>query len=184
MRNRNATAVGVLILSLVVASCGRDEPSTLPDPVVTGTPVELADPSTPAVEPDAASGFAAGQAAVAISGAVNASESYPSLGLPALWQLPPGEFQMTWRGPDRELSLGGVSFTAQQPTSPERVLTFVVRAPEGPIAFDSDAGECLVTISPALPDRIGGSFLCSAVTGTASDGTLVTAAARGSFAAE
>ncbi len=55
------------------------------------------------------------------------------------------------------LTLGGVSFTAQQPTSPERVLAFAVRGARRTDRIRLQAGECLVTISPALPDRMGGS---------------------------
>ena len=58
-----------------------------------------------------------------------------------------------------------MSFTAQQPTSPERVLTFTIRSADGPLEFSSSGGECLVTISPALPDRMGGTFLCTAIVG-------------------
>jgi hypothetical protein len=181
---RTATTIVTSIFVLLAASCSRDEPAPLPDPVETGTPVEIADEPTPTVDPEADSGFAVGSAAVTISGSLNLSETYPNLGLPALWVLPPGEFAMTWVGPQRELTLGGTSFTAQQPTSPERVLTFTMRGPDGPVSFESDDGSCLVTISPALQDRMGGTFLCSAITGDAGDGVTVTVAAQGSFTAE
>jgi hypothetical protein len=92
---------------------------------------------------------------------------------------------MTWvASGGRTVTLGGVSFTAQQPTSPERVLTFTVGTGDEQLAFTSSAGECLVTISPALPDRMGGAFLCSAITGSAGDSSTVTVAAQGTFSAE
>jgi hypothetical protein len=181
---RNAKTIVVGTFVVLAASCGRDDPAPLPDPVETGTPVEIAETATPTVDPEAETGFTIGTAAVTITGAVNVSETYPNLGLPALWVIPPGEFAMTWRGPDRELTLGGTSFTAQQPTAPERILGFTMRGPDGPIAFTSDDGGCLVTISPALPDRMGGTFLCSSITGDAGDGVTVTVSARGSFTAE
>jgi hypothetical protein len=184
MGMRTATTIVTSVFVLIATSCGRDDPAPLPDPVETGTPVEVVETPTPTVDPEAASGFTVGSATVTVTGAVNLSESYPSLGLPALWALPPGDFAMTWRGPQRELTLGGASFTAQQPTASDRVLTFTMRGPDGPLAFSSDDGGCLVTISPALPDRMGGTFLCTAITGDAGDGGTVTVSAQGTFTAE
>jgi hypothetical protein len=181
---RTATTIVTSVFVLLVASCGSDEPPPLTDPVETGTPVEIADEPTATVDPEAASGFAVGSAAVTITGAMNLSETYPNLGLPALWVPPPGEFAMTWIGPQRELTLGGTSFTAQQPTAPDRVLAFTMRGPDGPVSFNSDDGSCLVTISPALQHHMGGTFLCSAITGDAGDGAPVTVAAQGTFTAE
>ena len=179
-----ATAVGAALV-LFASACSDEGPAPLPDPIETGTPVEVPQSTTPTVEPDAETGFAAGTAAVTLTGAVNLSETYQSLELPALWVPPPGDFAMTWIGSgERTLTLGGVSFTAQQPTSPERVLAFTVGSGDGQLAFTSSAGECLVTISPALPDRMGGTFLCTSVTGDAGDGTTVTVAAQGTFTAE
>jgi hypothetical protein len=184
MGMRSATTIVVTAFVMLAAACGRDEPAALPDPAETGSPVEIPGSTTPSIDPEAETGFTAGTAAVSISGALNLSETYPSLGLPALWVPPPGDLAMRWRGPGRELTLTGVSFTAQQSTSPERVLAFAVRGADGPIAFVSEGGECLVSISPALPDRMGGSFLCTAITGARDDGSTVTVSAQGSFAAE
>lgn len=186
-RGRWRTLTVVLGVALAAAGCGReDEPTALPDPVETGTPIEIEPTPTATVDPDATTGFATGAASVTVTGVVNATVAYPNLGLPALWVPPPGDFAMTWRGGgQQQLVLGGVSFTAQQPTSTDRVLEFSIRTPEGErVTFASSAGECLVTISPALPDRMGGTFLCSAITGTGDGGTSVTVAAQGSFAAE
>ncbi len=170
---------------LLGAGCGRDDAGSLPDPVSPGTPVEIVEAPTETVDPDAETGFTRGTAAVTITGAVNASETYPAMGLPALWLPPPADFAMTWIGPgDVALTLGGESFTAQQPTSATRVLTFSIRSADGTLEFASDAGECLVTISPALPDRMGGTFLCSAVSGVTDDGSTLSVAAQGSFTAE
>ena len=177
--------IAVLGLVVLAVACDRNEPAPLPDPIETGTPIEISPTPTASIDPEAESGFTVGTATVSVSGAVNVTETYPNLGLPALWVPPPGDFAMTWRGPERTLSLGGVSFTAQQPTSIDRVLTFAVRSPEGgTIVFESSAGECLVTISPALPDQMGGAFLCSAIVGSVEGGSPVTVAAQGSFAAE
>jgi hypothetical protein len=183
MHGPTSKLIAVIALAIVV-SCGREEPAPLPDPIETGTPIEISPTPAPTVDPEAETGFTTGAATVTITGAVSATETYPNLGLPALWVPPPGDFAMTWRGPERELTLGGVSFTAQQPTATDRVLAFTVRTLDGPVVFTSSAGECLVTISPALPDRMGGTFLCSSVAGTLEDGSSVTVAAQGSFAAE
>jgi hypothetical protein len=184
MERRSAAAV-VAALVLLAPACSEDEPAPLPDPIETGTPVEIPVSTTPTVDPEAETGFAAGTATVTLTGAVNLSETYPSLGLPALWVPPPGDFAMTWIGSgERALTLGGVSFTAQQPTSPERTLTFTVGSGDGELAFTSSAGECLVTISPALPDHMGGTFLCTSITGDAGDGATVAVTAQGTFTAE
>jgi hypothetical protein len=179
------SAAAIVTTMLLVAACGRDEPPRLPNPTATGAPIEIPDSPTATVDPEAESGFTIGTAAVSVTGAVTASETYPVLGLPALWVPPPGDFAMTWTGPgDRTLTLGGVSFTAQQPTSPEHVLSFTIRSADGELDFTSQAGECLVTISPALPDRMGGTFLCAAISGGTPDGATVTVTAQGTFTAE
>lgn len=184
MRRAPAT-VGVACL-LMLAACDRSQPPLpSPSPFDIGTPVEEAVSPTPTVDPEATSGLTLGSATVTLTGVVNVTESYAALGLPAVWALPPEDFSITWDGAgERTLSLSGVSFTAQQPTAAERVLTFTVRGPDGPIAFRSETGECLLTISPALPDRMGGTFLCSALPGQGDDGTVVTVVAQGSFSAE
>jgi hypothetical protein len=176
--------VGIAMVG-AAAGCGRgEEPVALPDPVETGTPIEIEPSPTATVDPDATTGFTVGAASVIVTGTLNATVAYPNLGLPALWVPPPGDFAMTWRGGGQQLVLGGVSFTAQQPTSSDRVLEFSILTPEGErIAFTSSAGECLVTISPALPDRMGGTFLCGSIVGSGEGGTSVTVAAQGSFAA-
>lgn len=182
---RRGAAATITAGVLLLAACDRNEPTPAPSPAPSVAPIDIPAPTTPTVDPEATSGLTSGAAAVIVTGAVNVSETYPGLGLPSVWAVPPEAFSITWDGAgDRSMSLGGTSFTAQQPTSSERVLAFVVRAPDGPIAFASQAGECLVTISPALPDRMGGSFLCSAITGEADDGSSVTVMARGSFSAE
>lgn len=181
MRGATALIAGLLLL----AACDRNEPALPPSPAPSVVPIDIPPSTAPTVDPEATSGLTVGTAAVTVTGVVNVSETYPGLGLPSVWAAPPETFSITWEGAgERSMSLGGTSFTAQQPTSPERVLAFVVRAPDGPIAFTSEAGECLVTISPALPDRMGGSFLCSAITGKGDDGAPVTATAQGSFSAE
>ena len=185
MRSAGAATAMTTAFVLLMTACGREEPASLPEPVEAGVPVEIGDSPTATVDPEAETGFTLGAAEVKVTGVVNAEEAYPALGLPALWVPPPGDFAMTWIGAgDGAMTLGGESFTAQQPTSPDRVLTFAIRTADTSLDFTSESGECLVTISPALPDRMGGTFLCTAVPGVASDGTTVTVTAQGSFTAE
>jgi hypothetical protein len=88
---------------------------------------------------------------------------------------------ITWNGPSTELlRLSGTSFVSRAVTGPDRVLSFTVNGPEGPVVFTSSAGECAVTITPALPDSMGGVFTCTLLT----DGEGVTTVdARGVFSA-
>lgn len=182
---RSAAVIATATCLLLLAACDRNEPLPAPTTIPIGSPIEIPASATPTVDPEATSGLTLGSASVTLTGVVNLSESYLALGLPAVWALPPEDFSITWDGGgERTLSLSGASFTAQQPTSAERVLAFTVRGLEGPIAFRSEAGECLLTISPALPDRMGGTFLCSAISGQGDDGAAVTVAAQGSFSAE
>lgn len=182
---RSAAAIVTVVCLPILSACDRSEPLPPPSPIPIGSPIGISASATPTIDPEATSGLTLGSATVTVTGAINASETYPALGLPAVWALPPEAFAITWDGGGEQvLSLSGASFTAQQPTSADRVLTFTVRGPEGPISFRSDAGECLLTITPALPDRMGGTFLCSTVSGQSEDGTTVSAAAQGSFSAE
>jgi hypothetical protein len=182
---RSAAAIVTAVCLLVPSACDRSEPLPPPSPVPIGSPVDIPASVIPTIDPEATSGLTLGSATVTVTGAISASETYPTLGLPAVWALPPETFSITWDGGgERALSLSGTSFTSQQPTSAERVLTFSVRGPEGPISFRSDTGGCLLTITPALPDRMAGTFLCSTISGEGEDGASVTAAAQGSFSAE
>ena len=93
-----------------------------------------------------------------------------------------GAIALSWRGNGRQaLSITGSSFAAQAPTDIDRVLEFSLPGPDGLLTFRSSAGECLITISPALVDQMGGSFTCTSVISV--DGA-VTVSAQGSFSAE
>ena len=101
---------------------------------------------------------------------------------PGIWTLPPGAIALSWTGNGRQaLSITGPSFTAQLPTDVDRVLEFSVPGPDGLLTFRSSGGECLVTISPAFADQMGGSFTCVSV--ATADGA-VTVSAQGSFSAQ
>jgi hypothetical protein len=87
---------------------------------------------------------------------------------------------IAWTGDGRELRLSGTSFVSLAPTSADHVLSFTLPGPDGPLEFSSTDGGCSVTITPALPDNVGGVFACGSIT-DATGGTTVDA--RGTFAA-
>ena len=107
--------------------------------------------------------------------------SFASIAIPAVWAPPPAPMDITWQGPITQiLRLSGTSFLSRADTSPERTLSFTVPGPDGPVAFSSIAGECSVTITPALPDNMGGVFTCTLLTDVEG---VTTVDARGVFSA-
>ena len=107
--------------------------------------------------------------------------AFASIAIPAVWAPPPAPMDITWNGPSaQELRLSGTSFVSRAATSPDRVLSFTVTGPDGPLVFSSTAGECAVTITPALPDNMGGVLTCSLLTDV---GGVTTVDARGVFSA-
>ena len=78
------------------------------------------------------------------------------------------------------MRLSGTSFVSLAATSANTVLSFTVQGPDGPVEFTSTAGECSVTITPALPDNMGGVFTCTLLTDV---GGARTVDARGAFSA-
>ena len=180
------TVVAVLMFTILVAACRGEQEPPLPSfslvPQPTG-PTGNALPSEPPTgSPGITGAVDTGAASVTTTGAITTSASYPTLASPAIWTPPPGGIALNWTGAgDLSLGLSGASFTSQQPTAPARVLQFSVRGAEGAVVFRSTAGECLVTITPALPDQMGGTFLC---TGIPSEDGAVTVNAQGSFNAE
>ncbi|HEY6567719.1 MAG TPA: hypothetical protein VI341_09395 [Actinomycetota bacterium] len=192
------TKLGVIGLVATLASltvaCRGDEFDPLPSPptaVPTGTVSVSTTPATPpsappsgspSGSPGAAGNLTAGTASLTTTGGLNATATYDTLFTPGIWTLPPGAIDLSWRGNGRQaLSIRGPSFTAQLPTDVDRVLEFTVPGPDGPLTFRSSGGECLVTISPAFADQIGGSFTCVSV---ASEDGAVTVSAQGSFSAQ
>jgi hypothetical protein len=190
MRIGRAAAASLLAVSLMGAACGKDEPTAhaISPPVFAspttgenGITIAPSGSVPPTGSPGVTGTVDQGTAAVSTTGGITASVTYPSLSSPAIWTLPPGGFALVWRGQAKQiLGLSGTSFAAQQPTSPERVLSFTVRGPDGLVTFTSSEGECQVTISPALPDQMAGTFLCTQVPSEESD---VIVNAQGSFSA-
>ena len=106
---------------------------------------------------------------------------FASITTPAVWAPPPAPMDITWNGPStQELRLSGTSFVSRAATSADRALSFTVTGPDGPVVFTSTAGECAVTITPALPDNMGGLFTCSLLTDVEGATTID---ARGVFSA-
>jgi hypothetical protein len=190
MRIGRATTVSLLALSIAGAACGNDEPTsrTLSPPVfaspTTGNNGVTVAPSgsvPPTGSPGATGNVNEGSASVSTTGAITTSVTYPALSSPAIWTPPPGGIALVWQGQGKQiLGLSGTSFAAQQPTAPDRVLSFSVRGADGVVTFTSSEGECQVTISPALPDQMAGTFLCTQVP---SEGGDVVVNAQGSFSA-
>jgi hypothetical protein len=196
MRRTRTAGIAIAALTLFAAGC-RDDPAV--QPILTpsfaptgatgagatgnsGVAIEPSGSAPPSGSPGVTGAVDTGSASVNTSGAIVTSVSYASLTSPAIWTTPPGGIALTWDGPGRQtLGLSGASFSAQRPTSTELDLRFSVRGPDGVVTFDSSTGECLVTISPALPDQMAGTFLCSKV--SSADGA-VQVDAQGSFSAE
>lgn len=185
-----ATVLGAIVLGVITVGCrGRDrEPLPSPPtavPTTSGGPATGSTglPSTPPTGPTGATGnLAVGEASVTTTGGLNATATYGTLFTPGIWTLPPGAISLSWQGKrEQALSITGPSFTAQLATDVDRVLEFSLPVSDGLVTFRSSGGECLVTISPAFADRMGGSFICSSLT---SDDGATTVNAQGSFSAE
>jgi hypothetical protein len=176
----------ILALALTAAACRNDDaanPSPTPTGVATAPTVPPTGSALPSIPPTGSPGVTGnltiGTATVTVTGAVNVSATYDELATPGIWTPPPGAIALNWTGTGAQsLGITGASFTAQQPTAPDRVLQFSVRAPSGVVTFRSTNGECLVTISPALPDQMGGTFLCTGI--PSEDGSFIVNA-QGSF---
>jgi hypothetical protein len=181
-----------LPLALIAAGCGRGgspspspQTNSSPPPAgVTGGAGTIINPSgsvPPTSSPGITDSVTRGTAGIAITGRLNVTVTLGEL-TGAVWAPPPSGIALTWTGAKgQSLSIGGPSFTSQQPTSDARVLSFDVLDSDGRLLqFRSAAGECLVTINPALPDDMGGVFTCRNL--TSSDGAA-TVDAQGTFSA-
>lgn len=148
----------------------------------TGTTINPSGSLPPTSSPGITGAVNMGSASVTTSGQVNTQVTFATLGTPAIWSPPPGAIALVWTGASRQsLGLGGDSFTAAQPTSAAHSLAITLRVNHALVAFRSVKGECTVTISPALPDNVGGTFLCTNLPDV--NGTM-TINAQGTFSAE
>ena len=186
---------GVAFLAGACGGLGDAVPSiSLPPPAVptgttsvspvsgdTGVTISPSSSAVPTSSPGITGSVSQGQATVSVSGGVNTAVSFGSLTTPALWSPPPGAIALSWAAPgDQVLSLGGPAFTSQIATDGSHTLAFTVNVDGAPVEFRSAAGECTVTISPALPTQMGGTFFC---TDLANTDDSVTVNAQGTFSA-
>jgi hypothetical protein len=180
---RASWAVGAVVAA-IAAGCGTTgtghgvsvSPSVVDtSPIPSPTPTSLS-PSLAADGP-----LEIGGATIALSGDLTVQASFPTLVEPDVWAPPPAPMDLTWDEPTGlSLSLSGTSFASRAATSGDRVLRFVVTGPAGPLEFSSSTGECSITITPALPDNMGGVFTCTAVTDASGTTTV---SASGTFSA-
>ncbi|HYY07408.1 MAG TPA: hypothetical protein VFA25_02260 [Actinomycetota bacterium] len=131
--------------------------------------------------PGPASPLTAGVATVNVSGQLTVTVPLPQLVVPAVWGAPPAPMDLTWTetGP-QSLRIAGTSFVSRASTNSDLTLSMTIGAANGALSFTSNAGECNITITPALPDNMGGVFSCSGLTDE--DGN-VTVDAQGVFSA-
>jgi hypothetical protein len=159
---------------------GEVEPSISPPTpsVVDGSTTATSSPSA-SESPAPDSPLSSGAATLALSGDVTQTVTLSTLES-AVWAPPPASMDLAWASGGRELRLSGASFVSLARTSADHVLSFSVQGPEGPLDFSSADGGCSITITPALPDNVGGLFECAAITDV-QGGTTV--GVRGTFTA-
>jgi hypothetical protein len=180
-------AVGALVVGVILGRAwggsGDVTPSISPSPPSGATETAAAGPGegTPTATPAGNGSVSRGQASLSLSGGVNSVVELGRLATPADWAPPPGTIALSWTGSGQQvLSLGGPSFTSQIATDAEHTLSFTVEVDGAPVSYVSAAGECTVTISPALPTQMGGTFFCTNLPST--DGEPIVNV-QGSFAA-
>jgi hypothetical protein len=174
------------ILTVLTAACsatgiGHGPSDTIsPPPPGSVSPTPTVTP-TPSGSPGPESPLEVGVANLTVSGGLSMSVSLSSIETPAVWAPPPAPMDITWFGGGvQQLHLSGTSFVSLAPTSADKSLSFTVQSPDGPIEFTSSAGECRITITPALVDNMAGVFTCTLLTDV---GGAVTVDARGTFSA-
>jgi hypothetical protein len=174
------------LMTVLTAACTATGVGHGPSDIVSPPPPDGASPTptvspTPTGSPGPESALEVGVASVTLSGDLTLSIALSSIETPAVWAPPPAPMDITWSGGTvQQLHLSGTSFVSLAPTSADKALSFTVQSPDGPIEFSSTAGECSITITPALADNMGGVFGCTLLTDV---GGTVTVDARGTFSA-
>lgn len=179
---RRTRLLGALLVVLAAActttgvghgpSVSPPPPDDSPSPTVSPSPTGSLGP---------ASGLDTGLATVRVSGDLTLDVRLTVVATPAVWAPPPAPMDITWQGTSgQQLRLSGTSFLSRAETSADRALSLTVVGPTGPVVFSSTAGECSVTITPALPDNMGGIFTCTLLTDVEG---VTTVDARGTFLA-
>lgn len=180
---RRTWAVGAVLAALVgcsVTGTGHGVSiSPSPPPAVSPSATPASPTETPS--PGPAGPLEVGGATLVLTGELTLNVSLPTLAEPDVWSTPPAPMDLTWSEPGgQSLTLSGTSFVSRASTSSDHVLSFVVEQADATIEFTSAAGECTVTITPALPDNVGGLFRCTGLT----DGSgAFTVDATGTFTA-
>ena len=171
------------LLVLLAAGCsatGIGHGPSISPPPTSESPSPTVSPSATA-SPGPASPLNAGTGTLSLSGDLIMTVPFAAIATPAVWAPPPAPMDITWQGPTTQvLRLSGTSFVTRTETGPDHTLSFTVPGPDGPVVFTSTAGECSVTITPALPDNMGGVFTCTQLTDTEG---VTTVDARGVFSA-
>lgn len=179
---RRTRLLGAL-LALLAAACtttGIGHGPTISPPPQDDSPSPSASPGATG-SPGPESGLDAGLATVSVSGDLTLDVRFTRVASPAVWAPPPAPMDITWQGTSGQLlRLSGTSFLSRVETSADRVLSFTVVGPDGPVEFSSTAGECSITITPALPDNMGGIFTCALLIDVEG---VTTVDARGTFVA-
>jgi hypothetical protein len=171
---------GCVAIACTATGIGHGPSPSISPPSSGGeSPTETVSPST-SVSPGPESPLEVGGATLTISGDLAMNVTFPAILTPAVWAPPPAPMDITWTSGQNVLQLSGTSFVSLAATSADKVLSFTVAGTEGPVEFSSTAGECSVTITPALPDEMGGVFTCTLLTDV--QGAL-TVDARGAFSA-
>jgi hypothetical protein len=171
------------VLAGVATACGTTGTghgvSASPSVVVTSPDASPTESPAPTVVPDGP--LESGGATISTTGELTVQASLSTLVEPEVWGPPPAPMNLTWDDPTgQSLSLSGTSFASRATTGEDRILSFVVAGPDGPTQFTSSDGRCSITITPALPESMGGVFTCTAITDA--DGNL-TVNASGTFSA-
>jgi hypothetical protein len=180
---RRTRVLGAL-LAVVTAACSTTGVGH--GPSVSSSPLDDVSPSPtvspgPTESPGPASSLDTGIANLTLSGDLTLSVPSARLATPAVWAPPPAPMDITWQDSSgQELHLSGTSFVSREETSADHALSFTVAGPDGPVEFSSTTGECTITITPALPDNMGGLFTCTLLTDVEG---VTTVDARGIFAA-
>ena len=177
-----ATWAKATVLAALTAACSTTGTghgvSISPPPAQSPIPTPSASAS---VSPGPASPLTGGFASISITGDVSLDRILPTIETTAVWASPPAPMDITWLGGNgQHLRLFGTSFVSRVDTSPQQGLSLTIQGPEGLLEFTSTAGECSVTITPALPDNMGGLFTC---TGFVDADGSTTVDVRGTFAA-
>jgi hypothetical protein len=181
MRARAAVATVLAAFTVGCSTTGTGR-GVSASPVDPGTPTASASAS-PSVDatPAADGSLETGAASVSVSGDVTAQVGLPTLFEPDVWSTPPGPMDLGWTEPGgQELRLTGTSFSSRLVTASDRTLSLTLDGPDGPVEFSSSDGGCSITITPALPDNVGGLFTCASLTDVTGS---VTIQVQGSFSA-